>query len=64
MIQVLSAVQPMNTDTALAESERAGGGEEQQVPHLWLMWGSDQDDRSFLGRHLSKSRRDVSIRRR
>jgi hypothetical protein len=34
MIQEQRAVQPINWDTALAESERAGGGELQRVPHL------------------------------
>ena len=48
MIQELGAVQPIKWDTALAESERADGGKLQRVPHLWLMWGNDQDDRPFV----------------
>ncbi len=34
MIQESPALLPIYWDTALAESERAGGGELQRVPHL------------------------------
>ncbi len=47
---------PINGDTALAERERAGGDDWATGSASWVMWGSDQDDRSFRASLTSENR--------
>jgi hypothetical protein len=63
LIQETSSSRPMSP---IRHSRKAGAPAAilQQVPHLGLMWGSDQDDRSFVDFEYCQSRRDVLVRRR